>query len=88
MFQKIKKTTQHAFLACLIFWVISLVFPTALFFKVWTGVLLLIIYLVFFSGAKWVGGSPKTFPNMGSGPIFAANQMESIEDQMIVPYDM
>jgi hypothetical protein len=88
MFEKIKRFMQHVFLIALILWVISLVAPTALFFKVWTGALLLIIYVVFFSGAKWTGGRPKTFSNMGPGPLHTAYLLDDSDDEMMVPYDM
>ena len=57
MLNKIKTVISHVFTIALILWVISLAFPTELFFKVWTGAALLAACLVLRYGVstflKW-----------------------------------
>jgi len=52
MLSKSKTVISHVFTIALILWVISLVAPTTLFFKVWTGAAVLAACLVLSYGVK------------------------------------
>jgi len=85
MLSKSKTVMSHVFTIALILWVISLVFPTALFFKVWTGASLLITYVVIIRWGKWTGGQSNTLNNIMDGPLHTTYLMDDSGDECIVP---